>query len=213
VTAFAIFLTGLRSRIFMARREKESKEIRLSLFCYRPSPASVFFLVSGDGHHLCRAMEAAERENALTAKKYSKDRKVGEGKKSTLRSPCCLPSSTHTVSFQVPMLLSTKVRSGNALFWPASQLDCNVSLACADLFLHPKKKRSRNSDREKDRHQEDKGDIWLQAHSQPERTTDWQSDTLQVGQFRDGLDMSAIREVKFLQELKHPNVVEVRVDS
>lgn len=25
----------------------------------------------------------------------------------------------------------------------------------------------------------------------------------------DGLDMSAIREVKFLQELRHPNVIEV----
>lgn len=27
----------------------------------------------------------------------------------------------------------------------------------------------------------------------------------------DGLDMSAIREVKFLQELRHPNVIEVRL--
>lgn len=34
---------------------------------------------------------------------------------------------------------------------------------------------------------------------------------IKVGQFKDGLDMSAIREVKFLRELKHPNVIEVRV--
>ncbi|EJU03529.1 CMGC/CDK/CDK7 protein kinase [Dacryopinax primogenitus] len=32
---------------------------------------------------------------------------------------------------------------------------------------------------------------------------------IKVGQFRDGLDMTAIREVKFLQELKHPNVIEL----
>lgn len=32
---------------------------------------------------------------------------------------------------------------------------------------------------------------------------------IKVGQFKDGLDMSAIREVKFLRELKHPNVIEV----
>ncbi|KAK9895329.1 CMGC/CDK/CDK7 protein kinase [Cystobasidium minutum MCA 4210] len=32
---------------------------------------------------------------------------------------------------------------------------------------------------------------------------------LKVGQFKDGLDMSAIREVKFLQELQHPNVIEL----
>jgi len=31
-----------------------------------------------------------------------------------------------------------------------------------------------------------------------------------AGQFKDGLDMSAIREVKFLQELRHPNIIEVR---
>ena len=30
-----------------------------------------------------------------------------------------------------------------------------------------------------------------------------------MGQFKDGLDMSAIREVKTLQELRHPNVVGV----
>lgn len=33
---------------------------------------------------------------------------------------------------------------------------------------------------------------------------------IKVGQFKDGLDMSAIREVKFLRELRHPNVIEVR---
>jgi cyclin-dependent kinase 7 len=32
-----------------------------------------------------------------------------------------------------------------------------------------------------------------------------------VGQFKDGLDMSAVREVKYLRELHHPNVIEVRV--
>ncbi|KAI9347203.1 kinase-like domain-containing protein, partial [Zopfochytrium polystomum] len=32
---------------------------------------------------------------------------------------------------------------------------------------------------------------------------------IKIGQFKDGLDMSAIREVKFLQELRHPNVVEL----
>lgn len=32
---------------------------------------------------------------------------------------------------------------------------------------------------------------------------------IKVGQFKDGLDMSAIREVKFLRELKHQNVIEV----
>ncbi|EIM86789.1 Pkinase-domain-containing protein [Stereum hirsutum FP-91666 SS1] len=30
---------------------------------------------------------------------------------------------------------------------------------------------------------------------------------IKVGQFKDGLDMSAIREVKFLRELSHPNVI------
>ena len=34
---------------------------------------------------------------------------------------------------------------------------------------------------------------------------------IKVGQFKDGLDMSAIREVKYLRELKHQNVIEVRV--
>ncbi|KAI0057458.1 Pkinase-domain-containing protein [Artomyces pyxidatus] len=32
---------------------------------------------------------------------------------------------------------------------------------------------------------------------------------LKVGQFKDGLDMSAIREVKYLRELRHPNVIEL----
>ncbi|KAJ3219308.1 TFIIH complex serine/threonine-protein kinase subunit kin28 [Dinochytrium kinnereticum] len=32
---------------------------------------------------------------------------------------------------------------------------------------------------------------------------------IKIGQFKDGLDLSAIREVKFLQELRHPNVVEL----
>ncbi|KNZ54141.1 CMGC/CDK/CDK7 protein kinase [Puccinia sorghi] len=35
----------------------------------------------------------------------------------------------------------------------------------------------------------------------------------QAGQFKDGLDMSAIREVKFLQELSHPNVIGVSLIS
>ena len=35
---------------------------------------------------------------------------------------------------------------------------------------------------------------------------------IKVGQFKDGLDMSAIREVKYLRELKHQNVIEVRID-
>ncbi len=34
---------------------------------------------------------------------------------------------------------------------------------------------------------------------------------IKVGQFKDGLDMSAIREVKYLRELKHQNVIEVWV--
>ncbi|KAF7770501.1 hypothetical protein Agabi119p4_6475 [Agaricus bisporus var. burnettii] len=32
---------------------------------------------------------------------------------------------------------------------------------------------------------------------------------IRVGQFKDGLDMSAIREVKYLRELKHQNVIEL----
>jgi serine/threonine protein kinase len=33
---------------------------------------------------------------------------------------------------------------------------------------------------------------------------------IKVGQFKDGLDMSAVREVKYLRELHHPNIIEVR---
>lgn len=36
---------------------------------------------------------------------------------------------------------------------------------------------------------------------------------IKVGEFKDGLDMSAIREVKYLRELRHPNVIEVRPAS
>ena len=32
---------------------------------------------------------------------------------------------------------------------------------------------------------------------------------IKLGQFKDGLDLSAIREVKSLQELKHTNIVNV----
>jgi cyclin-dependent kinase 7 len=32
---------------------------------------------------------------------------------------------------------------------------------------------------------------------------------IKVGQFKDGLDMSAIREVKYLRELQHQNVIEM----
>ncbi|KAG0232230.1 kinase-like domain-containing protein [Mortierella sp. GBAus27b] len=32
---------------------------------------------------------------------------------------------------------------------------------------------------------------------------------IKIGQFKDGLDMSAIREIKTLQELRHPNVIEL----
>ena len=32
---------------------------------------------------------------------------------------------------------------------------------------------------------------------------------IKVGQFKDGLDMSAVREVKYLKELKHQNVIAV----
>ena len=32
---------------------------------------------------------------------------------------------------------------------------------------------------------------------------------IKMGQFKDGLDWTAIREVKYLQELKHPNIIEV----
>lgn len=33
---------------------------------------------------------------------------------------------------------------------------------------------------------------------------------IKMGQFKDGLDLTAIREVKYLQELRHPNVIDVR---
>ncbi|KAJ1549561.1 TFIIH complex serine/threonine-protein kinase subunit kin28 [Cladochytrium tenue] len=33
---------------------------------------------------------------------------------------------------------------------------------------------------------------------------------IKIGQLRDGLDMSAVREVKFLQELHHPNIIELK---
>jgi serine/threonine protein kinase len=33
---------------------------------------------------------------------------------------------------------------------------------------------------------------------------------IKVGQMKEGLDQSAIREVRYLRELKHPNVIEVR---
>ncbi|KAI8925178.1 kinase-like domain-containing protein [Entophlyctis helioformis] len=32
---------------------------------------------------------------------------------------------------------------------------------------------------------------------------------IKVGQFKDGLDMSAVREIKYLKELRHPNIVEL----
>lgn len=32
---------------------------------------------------------------------------------------------------------------------------------------------------------------------------------IKVGQFKDGLDMSAVREVKYLKELKHQNIIAV----
>ncbi len=32
---------------------------------------------------------------------------------------------------------------------------------------------------------------------------------IKVGMMKDGLDMSALREVKFLQELHHPNIIGV----
>lgn len=32
---------------------------------------------------------------------------------------------------------------------------------------------------------------------------------IKMGQFKDGLDWTAIREVKYLQELHHPNIIEV----
>lgn len=32
---------------------------------------------------------------------------------------------------------------------------------------------------------------------------------IRIGLFKEGLDMSAIREIKFLQEISHPNVIKV----
>lgn len=32
---------------------------------------------------------------------------------------------------------------------------------------------------------------------------------IKVGEMKDGLDMTALREVKFLQELHHPNIIGV----
>lgn len=34
---------------------------------------------------------------------------------------------------------------------------------------------------------------------------------IKVGEMKDGLDMTALREVKFLQELRHPNIIAVSV--
>lgn len=39
----------------------------------------------------------------------------------------------------------------------------------------------------------------------------WYVLQIKVGQFKDGLDMSAIREIKFLRELRHPNIIHVRM--
>ena len=35
---------------------------------------------------------------------------------------------------------------------------------------------------------------------------------IKVGEMKDGLDMTALREVKFLQEMRHPNIIEVGED-
>jgi hypothetical protein len=43
----------------------------------------------------------------------------------------------------------------------------------------------------------------------PVSETAMHSDYCRLLSLADGLDMSAIREVKFLQELQHPNVIEV----
>lgn len=36
---------------------------------------------------------------------------------------------------------------------------------------------------------------------------------IKVGEMKDGLDMTALREVKFLQELRHPNIISVSACS
>ncbi len=36
---------------------------------------------------------------------------------------------------------------------------------------------------------------------------------IKAGAFKDGIDISAIREIKFLKELRHPNVIEVKLLS
>lgn len=36
---------------------------------------------------------------------------------------------------------------------------------------------------------------------------------IKIGQFKDGLDMSAVREVRYLRELQHPNVIEVGINQ
>ena len=36
---------------------------------------------------------------------------------------------------------------------------------------------------------------------------------IKVGQFKDGLDMSAVREVQYLREINHPNVIKVAFEN
>lgn len=43
----------------------------------------------------------------------------------------------------------------------------------------------------------------------PGSKLEWMFHLLIKALLADGLDMSAIREVKFLQELRHPNIIEV----
>lgn len=57
----------------------------------------------------------------------------------------------------------------------------------------------------KDRHQEAQGRA-IHRQATISRLSKTRTQYLDV---IDGLDMSAIREVKFLQELQHPNVIEV----